>query len=113
MGAAHEDSLRSLAVNDQAFLDSVLDLEDQETGLLDAKTLALVRLASLVSLDAAAVSYQWGVDAALAAGATPDEIVGTLLAVAPFAGIARVVSAAPEIATAIGYDMEGALERPE
>lgn len=114
MGAVHEDRLRSLTVNDQAFLHSVLglELEDLETSCLDAKTQALVRVASLVSLDAAPVSYQWCVEAALAAGATPDEIVGTLLAVAPLAGIARVVSAAPEIALAVGYDVQAALEEP-
>jgi 4-carboxymuconolactone decarboxylase len=114
MGAAHEDTLRSLTVNDQTFLRSVLRLEpeDLEASSLDAKTQALVRVASLVSLDAAPVSYQWCVEAALAAGATPDEIVGTLLAVAPLAGIARVVSAAPEIALGVGYDVQAALEHP-
>jgi 4-carboxymuconolactone decarboxylase len=113
MGAAHEDRLRSLTVNDQAFLRSVLRLEpDLEASCLDAKTQALVRVASLVSLDAAPVSFQWCVEAALAAGATPDEIVGTLLAVAPLAGIARVVSAAPEIALGIGYDVQADLEDP-
>lgn len=114
MGASHEDRLRSLTVNDQAFLHSVLglEIEDLEASGLDAKTQALVRLASLVSLDAAPVSYQWCVEAALAAGATPDEIVGTLLAVAPLAGVARVVSAAPEVALGVGYDIQAALEQP-
>jgi 4-carboxymuconolactone decarboxylase len=114
MGADHEDRLRSLTVNDQAFLRNVLGLEpeDLETSCLDAKTHALVRVASLVSLDAAPVSYKWCVEAALAAGATADEIVGTLLAVAPLAGIARVVSAAPEIALGVGYDVQAALEDP-
>jgi 4-carboxymuconolactone decarboxylase len=114
MGAAHEDTLRSLTVNDQTFLRSVLrlDPEDLEASSLDAKTQALVRVASLVSLDGAPVSYQWCVEAALAAGATPDEIVGTLLAVAPLAGIARVVSAAPEIALGVGYDVQADLEDP-
>lgn len=114
MGAAHENRLRSLTVNDQAFLHSVLGLEpeDLEVSCLDAKTHALVRVASLVPLDAAPVSYQWCVEAALAAGATPDEIVGTLLAVAPLAGIAHVVSAAPKIALGVGYDVQAALEEP-
>ena len=39
-----------------------------------------------------------------------DEIVGTLIAVAPTVGIARVVSAAPELALALGYDVEAAFE---
>jgi 4-carboxymuconolactone decarboxylase len=47
---------------------------------------------------------------ALASGATVDEIVGVLIAVAPTVGLARVVSAAPEVAVAIGYDIDAALE---
>ena len=39
-----------------------------------------------------------------------DEIVGTLIAVAPVIGLARVVSDAPELALALGYDVEAALE---
>jgi hypothetical protein len=33
-----------------------------------------------------------------------------LLAIAPVAGLGRVVSAAPEVATALEYDVEAALE---
>ena len=47
---------------------------------------------------------------ALASGATVDEIVGVLIAVAPTVGLARVVSAAPAVAAAIGYDIDAALE---
>jgi hypothetical protein len=43
-------------------------------------------------------------------GATFDEIVGCLIAVAPVVGLARVVSAAPELALALGYDVDAALE---
>ena len=52
------------------------------------------------------------IDAARAAGADVDEIVGTLIAVAPTVGLARVVSAAPELALSLGYDVDAALERP-
>jgi hypothetical protein len=47
---------------------------------------------------------------ALGAGATVDDIVGVLIAVAPTVGLARVVSAAPQLAAAIGYDVERAIE---
>jgi alkylhydroperoxidase/carboxymuconolactone decarboxylase family protein YurZ len=50
------------------------------------------------------------VEAALAAGATADEIVGALIAVAPITGLARVVSATPEVALSIGYDIDQAFE---
>ena len=61
-------------------------------------------------IDAAPISYQSSVELALAAGATVDEIVGCLIAVAPVIGLARVVSAAPELALALGYDVDAALE---
>jgi hypothetical protein len=35
-----------------------------------------------------------------------------LLAIAPVAGLGRVVSAAPEVAIALGYDIEMALDEP-
>ena len=35
-----------------------------------------------------------------------------LIAVAPEVGLARVVSAAPELALALGYDVDAALEAP-
>jgi alkylhydroperoxidase/carboxymuconolactone decarboxylase family protein YurZ len=49
----------------------------------------------------------------LAAGATEDEIADVLLAIAPVAGLGRVVAAAPEVATALGYDIQAALEESD
>ena len=80
---------------------------------LDKKTHALVRLGAAFAIDAAPSSYQSTIDLALAAGASVDEIVGTLIAVAPTVGLARVVSAAPELALALGYDLEAAFEERE
>jgi alkylhydroperoxidase/carboxymuconolactone decarboxylase family protein YurZ len=107
----HEAVLRKLSLNDQAIVESAISIEPDETGgsNLDPKTHALVRLGALVALDAALASYQWNVGMALAAGASVEEIVGVLIAVAPAVGVARIVSAAPELALAIGYDIEGAL----
>ena len=45
-------------------------------------------------------------DRAIEAGATEEEIVGVLVAVAPAVGLARVVSTAPRLALAIGYDID-------
>jgi hypothetical protein len=42
-----------------------------------------------------------------------DEITGVLLAIAAVAGLGRVVAAAPEVATVLGYDIEAALEEPD
>jgi alkylhydroperoxidase/carboxymuconolactone decarboxylase family protein YurZ len=105
--------LRSLALNDEEFIDSVLSIrpEDVEASALDPKAHALVRLGALLALDGAPASYQSVVGSALASGATVEEIVGVLIAVAPMVGIARIVSAAPELALAVGYDIDSALER--
>src|SRR5215469_628317 len=68
-------------------------------------SLALVKIAALVALDAAPASYLLQVQLALDAGASPREILGVLTAVAPQAGMARVVAAAPEIMLALGLEL--------
>lgn len=110
--AKHEEALRDLAMNDERFVENVLamQLTNIEASGLDPKTHALARLGALIALDAAPASYQWNVGMAFASGATVDEIVGVLIAVAPTVGLARAVSAAPELALAIGYDVDAALE---
>ena len=62
------------------------------------------------SLGAAPASYRLTVEHAYAAGATDEEIIGVLAAVAPAVGFARLVAAAPDLALAIGYDVEAALD---
>jgi len=111
----HEDILRKLAICDDAFVESILagGGENLRASHLDPKTHALVRIAALVGTDAAAPSYMPCVEEALAHGATPDEIVGTLVAVMPSLGCGRVVSAAPRLGLAIGFDVGGALEGTE
>jgi len=103
----HEDLLRRLALNDEGALESLFGagFADAQRSELDAKALALVRLAGLVVLESAPASYQWTVAAALAAGATDEEIVGVLAALVPIAGAVRVGSAAPEVALAMGCDL--------
>jgi alkylhydroperoxidase/carboxymuconolactone decarboxylase family protein YurZ len=103
-----EDLLRRLALNDEGAVAAAL-ADRGECGL-DPKTHALVRLGSLVSLGAAPASYRLTVERAYAAGATDEEIIGVLAAVGPAVGFARVVGAAPDLALAIGYDVEAALD---
>jgi alkylhydroperoxidase/carboxymuconolactone decarboxylase family protein YurZ len=83
-------------------------LADPELSGLDPKAQALVGLGALLSVDAATVSLRVMVDIANAAGATEDEIVGVLLAIAPAVGNARTVAVAPRLALALGYDVDGA-----
>jgi alkylhydroperoxidase/carboxymuconolactone decarboxylase family protein YurZ len=111
--AGYKETLRRLALSDESFVDSVLGMghDTVDASRLDPKTHALVRLGASLAIDAAPSSYQANIEVALAAGANIDEIVGTLIAVAPTVGLARVVSAAPELALALGYDVDAALER--
>lgn len=104
--------LRKLALNDRGFVDTVLGMghDTVDVSRLDQKTHALIRLAASLAVDARPSSYKSNIEVALAAGAQVDEIVGTLIAVAPVIGLARVVSDAPELALALGYDVEAALE---
>lgn len=74
--------------------------------MLVPKVDLLVRLAALLALGAATASLRATVQQAKEAGATDEEIVGVLIAVAPAVGQARVVSTAPKLATAIGYQLE-------
>ena len=107
-----ERKLRCIAMNDETVIASILELglETQDASAMDAKTHALVRLAALIVVDAAPPTYQWATEGALSAGASDEEIIGTLITVAPVVGAARVVSAAPEIAIALGYPIDAALE---
>jgi alkylhydroperoxidase/carboxymuconolactone decarboxylase family protein YurZ len=108
----HEATLRKLAIRDDTFIESVLarEQENESASALDAKKHALVRIAGLVALDAAPPSYMASVEEGLGAGLTREEIVGVLVALMPVVGVARVVSAAPKLGLAVGYDVAHALE---
>ena len=101
-----ERTLRRLALNDERYLRSAL-VDPGISSDLDAKTQALIRLGALLSLGASTVSLRWTVELAAAAGASDEEIVGVLLAIAPTVGHARVVGVAPHLGLALGYDFEG------
>ena len=72
---------------------------------LDARTFALVKIAALIALDAPPASYAWQVGNALNDGASPEDILAVLRAVAPQVGGPRVVAAAPEIMLALGLSL--------
>ena len=106
--------LRRLALRDDALVEAILDRDEaSELSGLDGKTWALVRLGALIAVDAAPASYLEAVDAARTAGATDDEIVGSLVSVVTLIGVPRAVSAAPKLSLAVGYDVEAGLERFE
>jgi alkylhydroperoxidase/carboxymuconolactone decarboxylase family protein YurZ len=111
----YRDTLLRLALSDERFMETELGMgrDTVDISRLDPKTHSLVRLGATLAIDAAPSAYQSAVEPALAAGASIDEIVGTLIAVAPTIGLARVVSAAPELALALGYDVDAAIESRE
>jgi 4-carboxymuconolactone decarboxylase len=106
----YTERLRNLAINNARFTEDCVGGAGAESPELDAKTLALVRLAALVAVGGAVPSYGAQADAAVSAGATAVEIVDVLVSLVPIVGLPRVVAAAPKLAMALGYDTDDALE---
>jgi 4-carboxymuconolactone decarboxylase len=101
------ETLAGLSVGDVDAIGQILALREEareETGL-DGRTFGLVKIAALIALDAPPASYMWQVANALDEGATPEDILGVLHAVAPQVGGPRVVAAAPEIMVALGLSL--------
>lgn len=73
---------------------------------LDAQTLALVRVAALVAVDAPAVSYLLNLGLAAELGIDADQVRGVLTAIAPIVGTARVASATGKIVDALDVAIE-------
>ena len=103
----YTDRLRRLALQDARLSDDLSD-EGGEAEL-DRKTLELIRLGALVAVGGAAPSFAAQADAAVSAGASVAEIVEVLSGVVPIVGLPCVVAAAPNLALALGYDIENAL----
>ena len=111
VGADTHQTLSGVATGDVTLLEEALGLREaqlERTGL-DGRTFALVKIAALIALDAPPASYAWQVANALGDGASPEDILAVLRAVAPQVGGPRVVAAAPEIMVALGLSLpEGA-----
>ena len=107
-----QETLRRLAMIDEGFVEDRAGLGLGLAGMsaLDPKTAALLQVGVSVAIGSPAVCLEWCAGRALAAGASEDEIADVLLAIAPVAGLGRVVCAAPDVATALGYDVTAALE---
>jgi 4-carboxymuconolactone decarboxylase len=100
------EALRRLTVHDDAFIESMLGATPGVAAYgLDARTLALGRIAALVALGGPLGSYLSRVDAALHEGATGEEIVGLLMGIAHDVGEARAIAAASAIGQALGFDV--------
>jgi 4-carboxymuconolactone decarboxylase len=99
--------LAALAQGDPDLLAAGLEVraEWKARSGLDARSYALVKLAALIALDAPPASYWWQVSNALEAGATPEDLIGVLIAIAPQVGGPKLVAAAPELMFALGLSL--------
>jgi 4-carboxymuconolactone decarboxylase len=109
--AGFQEILRNLAMLHDGFIrdKARLELDLAVTSALDPKTVALIVVGAVVAIGASPACLHWSASRALAAGASAEEITGVLLAIAPVAGLGRVVGAAPGLASGLGYDVEAAL----
>jgi alkylhydroperoxidase/carboxymuconolactone decarboxylase family protein YurZ len=102
-----ERLLRLLALNDEESVGRALALGSERalSTALTPKVDTLVQLGALVALGAETNSLRALVRRAREAGASEAEVAEVLIAVAPAVGLARVVSSAPRLATAMGYTL--------
>jgi hypothetical protein len=113
-----KEGFRRLSIGDPRLIEAMADIGRNDPAVqgdvimhrLDARTEALLRIGALIAVDAPPSSYRAAVEAAQRAGARFEDLFAVLIAVAGCVGSARVISAAPRIALAAGYDVESAFE---
>ena len=89
---------------DTPVLDVLTDMTTAsiERSDLDPKTLMLVRLAALASVDAPPISYLTNLGVGADLGVGLEEVQQVLIGIAPVVGTARVASAAGNVTRALG-----------
>lgn len=98
------ETLQILGEGDLSVVDTLMRMTEvsvDESGL-DPETFMLVRIAALATLDAPPASWLMNLRVGGQIGITPERVVGTLIAIAPAIGTVRIVSAAGNIARALG-----------
>ena len=110
-----EENIVALADGDAPVLEALAEmtLDTLKRSGLSDETYMLVRIAALVAMDAAPVSYLVNVGTAMDAGVPLERLQGTLIAIAPVVGSARIVSAASKMARALGLVEEFEEEEEE
>jgi 4-carboxymuconolactone decarboxylase len=103
-----EERLQGLAAGDLNVLDTLVRMHEGtlEASGLDPATYELVRIAALAALDGSSMSWLANIGIAGDLGVSADQVLGTLIAVAPMVGTVRIVSAAGKIARALDLDAE-------
>ena len=97
----------ALAETDAPVFETIVQmtLNTLERSGLDPETYLLTRIAALVAMDAAPASYLLNIGTAEELGVPLERIRGTLVAIAPVVGSARIVSAARSIGEAFGLEL--------
>jgi 4-carboxymuconolactone decarboxylase len=108
VGPEAHQTLAGISAGNLDVLERAVGLRElnREASGLDARTFALVKIATLIALDAPPASYAWQIANALEDGVTAEDFVGVLRAVAPQVGGPRVIAAAPEIMLAMGLSID-------
>lgn len=105
LGKQHRELLRRLTLNDEKMLGHVVSgRKVGNRALLDDQTRALVKVAGLVALEAEISSLQVGRDEVWASGAGNEEIVDTVIAIAPIVGSTALASTIPRLTIALDSD---------
>ena len=93
-----------MAEENAPVLEALVDMNEgnPERSGLDADKYMLVRIAALASVGAPPASYLLNLGAAAELGVSLEEVQGTLIAIAPVIGSARVASAGSAIARGLG-----------
>jgi alkylhydroperoxidase family enzyme len=110
---APEIFLRRLAAGDEHCLRSVLSpsyqanlASESPAPGLDRRTATLVQLAALVAVDAPTASLRWTVERASGLGVSDEAVVAVLVTAARATGSVQLVSSAPRLALALGFDTD-------
>lgn len=112
---APEETLTAIAQGDAPVLETLaqMHLDTLDRSGLPEVTYHLVRIAALVAMDAAPVSYLVNLGIARDAGVSLEQLQGVLTAIAPIVGSARVTSAAGNAMRALGFAEAVAESEPD
>jgi 4-carboxymuconolactone decarboxylase len=103
-----EETLRGISAGEAPLLERLLSvqLDNLDASGLDPRSYAMVKIATLIAVDAPPASYVAQLAFAQEAGVTADDVIGVLVAAAPQVGIPKVVAAAPEIMLALELSLD-------
>lgn len=102
---APEETLTAIAQGDAPVLETIaqMNLNTLDRSGLPEQTYHLVRIAALVAMDAAPMSYLMNLGMAQGAGVTLEQVQGVFTAIAPVVGGARITAGAGNSLRALGF----------